>query len=96
MEDINEHELKPCEAGWGFSRTSYRLLFWNFLWCKNSAGKLEVKDHPLRDYHPRRLLGNLWWVPNLKTAWAEHSRKYAGTLTRLNLLPHESHNRRNF
>jgi hypothetical protein len=83
--DINEEELRA--SGFGFTRIVYRKLFWNFLWCKDDSGRTDAEDHPLRDYKPRRLIGNLWWVPNLKSALAEHSKKCTGTFERFEPLP---------
>lgn len=80
---MNTKPLDSIEIG--FSRITYRKLWWNFLYVKNDKGKMDMEDHPFYKLSPHRVVGNIWWVPNLKIVLDKRAKEYSGTFDRITM-----------
>lgn len=59
---MNETKIEETSIGWSMTSTTYRRLFWNFLY---QDADLDDPDHPCVFKAGRRLFWRIWWVPDL-------------------------------
>lgn len=67
--------MKPEKAfkAYGVSRTTYKKLFLNFLYCSDLSN--HQKEYPLfKD--SVHIFGHLWWVSNLKHEWDKKQKDF--------------------
>lgn len=78
---IPPNDETGMSCGWGMTTITYRR-FYNFLWCN-----CNLDYHPFQGFKPKRLIGPLWWIPNLKEAWKTKFEKSNNTYERLTIQP---------